>query len=35
MDIIGIWFGMSTANLTNGLLFAYWFRKGRWKQREV
>ncbi len=35
LDLTGIWFGISTANLTNGLLFAYWFRKGRWKLREV
>jgi putative MATE family efflux protein len=35
MDLTGIWFGISTANLSNGLLFAYWFRKGRWKQRKV
>jgi putative MATE family efflux protein len=35
LDITGIWLGISTANLTNGLLFAYWFRKGRWKFRDV
>jgi putative MATE family efflux protein len=35
LDLTGIWLGISTANLSNGLLFAYWFRKGRWKQREV
>jgi putative MATE family efflux protein len=31
----GIWMGISTANFSNGLLFAYWFRKGHWKDREV
>ncbi len=35
LDLTGIWFGISTANLANGLLFAYLFRKGKWKQREV
>jgi Na+-driven multidrug efflux pump len=35
LDIAGIWLGISTANLTNGLMFAYWFRKGRWKYRKV
>jgi putative MATE family efflux protein len=35
LDLVGVWLGMSTANMTNGLLFAYWFRKGRWKLREV
>jgi len=35
LDTTGIWFGITTANLSNGLLFAYWFRKGRWKDREV
>jgi len=31
----GIWWGRAIANLVNGLLFAFWFRLGRWKQREV
>jgi len=35
MGLTGVWLGMMIANLSNGLVFAYWFRKGRWKQREV
>ncbi len=35
LGLDGVWFGLMTANLTNGLFFAYWFRRGRWKQRQV
>lgn len=35
LGLEGVWFGLMTANLTNGLLFAYWFRRGRWKLRQV
>ncbi|HIE38130.1 MAG TPA: MATE family efflux transporter [Anaerolineales bacterium] len=31
----GIWWGRAIANLANGLLFALWFRLGRWKRTEV
>jgi putative MATE family efflux protein len=31
----GVWWGRAIANLANGLLFAIWFRRGRWKEREV
>lgn len=31
----GVWWGRAVANLVNGLLFAYWFTRGRWKQRDV
>jgi putative MATE family efflux protein len=31
----GVWWGRALANLANGLLFAVWFRRGKWKQREV
>jgi putative MATE family efflux protein len=31
----GVWWGRALANLANGLLFALWFRRGKWKQREV
>lgn len=31
----GLWLGISVANVANGLIFAFWFRRGRWKQREV
>ena len=33
--ITGIWWGRAIANIANGLLFAVWFRLGRWKRREV
>ena len=35
LGLTGIWWGRAIANLANGLLFAFWFRLGRWKQREV
>lgn len=35
LGITGIWWGRAIANAANGLLFAIWFRLGRWKQREV
>jgi Na+-driven multidrug efflux pump len=31
----GVWWGRAVANLANGLLFAIWFRRGKWKEREV
>jgi putative MATE family efflux protein len=31
----GLWAGISVANVANGLIFALWFGRGRWKQREV
>ena len=35
LGITGVWAGRALANLANGLLFAFWFRLGRWKKREV
>ena len=35
MGITGIWWGRAAANVANGLLFAVWFRLGRWKRRKV
>ncbi|MFQ6100824.1 MAG: MATE family efflux transporter [Anaerolineae bacterium] len=35
LEAAGIWWGRAIANLVNGLLFAFWFRLGRWKRREV
>jgi len=35
LGITGVWWGRAIANLANGLLFAFWFRLGRWKRREV
>lgn len=31
----GLWVGISAANVANGLIYAFWFQRGRWKQREV
>ncbi|MCJ7702118.1 MAG: MATE family efflux transporter [Anaerolineales bacterium] len=31
----GIWWARAIANIANGLLFAVWFRLGRWKHRKV
>ena len=35
LGVTGVWWGRAIANLTNGLLFAFWFRQGRWKRKEV
>ena len=35
LGITGVWVGRAIANAANGLLFAFWFRLGRWKKREV
>ncbi len=31
----GIWWGRAISNLANGLMFAFWFRRGKWKSKEV
>jgi len=31
----GLWAGISAANVANGLIFAFWFKRGRWKERQV
>jgi putative MATE family efflux protein len=31
----GVWWGRALANLANGLVFAFWFQRGRWKERDV
>ena len=31
----GVWWGRAVANVVNGLVFALWFQRGRWKEREV
>jgi putative MATE family efflux protein len=31
----GVWWGRVVANLANGLVFALWFRRGKWKEREI
>ena len=35
MGLNGIWIGRIVANVANGLLFAIWFRLGRWKMKKV
>jgi putative MATE family efflux protein len=35
LGVTGVWWGRAIANLANGLLFALWFRRGRWKERQV
>jgi putative MATE family efflux protein len=35
MGIAGVWWGRVVANLANGLLFAFWFLRGKWKERVV
>jgi Na+-driven multidrug efflux pump len=35
LGVTGVWWGRAIANLANGLLFVLWFRRGRWKDREV
>jgi Na+-driven multidrug efflux pump len=31
----GVWWGRALANVANGLLFASWFRRGKWKKKEI
>lgn len=35
LGVAGIWWGLAISNLTNGLLFAYWFHRGQWKQKKL
>jgi len=35
LGITGVWVGRAFSNLANGLLFAFWFRLGRWKRKKV
>ncbi len=35
LGVTGVWWGRAVANLANGLFFAIWFRRGKWKEREV
>ena len=35
LGIIGVWWGRTISNFANGLLFAVWFKRGRWKQKQV
>ncbi len=31
----GVWWGRAIAGLANGVLFAAWFRRGKWKEKKV
>ena len=35
LGVTGVWWGRTIANLANGLLFVLWFRRGRWKQKDI
>lgn len=35
LGLTGIWLGRALANMANGLLFIVWFKRGKWKEREV
>jgi Na+-driven multidrug efflux pump len=35
LGITGVWVGRAIANTANGLVFAFWFRRGQWKKRQV
>jgi putative MATE family efflux protein len=35
LGVLGIWLGRAVANMANGLAFAVWFRRGKWKDRDV
>jgi Na+-driven multidrug efflux pump len=35
LGLSGIWWGRAIANIVNGLSFSAWFRRGKWKEREV
>ena len=35
LGITGVWVGRALANTANGLVFAFWFRLGRWKRKKV
>ncbi|MCP4515550.1 MAG: MATE family efflux transporter, partial [Delftia sp.] len=35
LGLQGVWIGRAIANLANGALFFFWFRRGRWKRKQV
>ncbi len=35
LGVTGIWWGRLIANISNGFLFAVWFKLGRWKRHKV
>ncbi len=34
-DTTGIWIALALANMSNGLMMGFWFKRGRWKTRMV
>jgi putative MATE family efflux protein len=32
---LGLWAGIGAANVANGIIYAAWFHRGRWKHRKV
>ncbi len=35
LAVTGVWWGRAVANVANGLFFALWFHRGRWKKLKV
>jgi Na+-driven multidrug efflux pump len=35
LEATGVWLGRAFAGVANGVIFAIWFRRGRWKLKEV
>jgi putative MATE family efflux protein len=35
LGALGVWWGRAVSNSANGVLFAFWFRRGHWKHRDV
>lgn len=35
LGLTGVFWGRAVANMANGFLFAAWFRRGKWKERNV
>jgi putative MATE family efflux protein len=35
LGAVGIWWGRAISSVVNGLMFAFWFRRGKWKHQKV
>jgi putative MATE family efflux protein len=35
LGVTGVWLGRAAAGIGNGVIFAAWFRRGKWKEMEV
>jgi Na+-driven multidrug efflux pump len=35
LGVTGVWWGRSIAGVANGLVFVLWFKRGKWKERDV